>query len=620
MSTTPSKPLNFVAQIGVLGKGNCKPSLRCPSHVSIPFPAVFYSYGSGSKVNPTSDQPSPYVGLIDLENGLQSKETSERRRKQNVQSAMSPSGSRATSRNREESMTPDEQQQQQQQRRHQKQSRRSGSPRAPSGGCYRIPPVGQLQIVLKNPNKTAVKLFLVPYDLTDMPPNTKTFLRQRSYSAGPIIDMPLSSRKNLGTDRPEAGINPSGDPRDKPILRYLIHLNICCPSKGRFYLYGSMRVVFANRVPDGKEKLRNEVQMPEPRFSAYKSERLPMESGTTNAPAAETSWARRRSAMMQLDPHQLFPPIREDQWASPSPFSLTGISSPPPPIRSSSKDLGRDNVSPFHVLPTLNSRPQSHHAFDDDDRDEEGYGMDIDSPARQTSSSRSTQMQMQSPTSPIPTTTIYPSSSSRPHNFYTPQKQQQQQRPTISPFSPFPPSAFTGASAFGISSSSSTYSPYAPAPASVPGPALSPAPRRDHFNISMNRDFPPPGVDGEAAMAFPSAPAANVVSHNGHDRNVTGNGTGTSTNISSNSTRISTSGGVLRPPRSHARKASASSSLLLERGLRGLNVVVEQQRQTGNGDRNRIAAEGVRSDEEEPIWEDLLFEQDREEDHHHRDQ
>ena len=124
--------------------------------------------------------------------------------------------------------------------------------------------------MIKSPNKTAVKLFLVPYDLSDMEPGQKTFIRQRSYSAGPIIDMPLSSRTNLGTDRPEAALSASNDPNDRPMLRYLLHLHICCPSKGRYFLYKSIRVVFANRVPDGKEKLRNEIQLPEPRYSAYK--------------------------------------------------------------------------------------------------------------------------------------------------------------------------------------------------------------------------------------------------------------------------------------------------------------------------------------------------------------
>lgn len=267
MSTIPSKPLNFVAQIGVLGKGNCKSSLRCPRHVSVPFPAVFYSYGAGVKSTPGGDQPSPYVGLIDLENNLPSAEETHEKRFQRLHGHSSNEGSRASSRAREDIPTSDAQAIR---RLRQKNKRRSGSPKAPPGGSYRIPQQGQLQIVIKNPNKTAVKLFLIPYDLSDMEPGQKTFIRQRSYSAGPIIDMPLSSRQNLGTDRPEAAIGVTGDPHDKPTLRYLIHLHICCPSKGRHFLYKSVRVVFANRVPDGKEKLCNELQLPEPRYSAYK--------------------------------------------------------------------------------------------------------------------------------------------------------------------------------------------------------------------------------------------------------------------------------------------------------------------------------------------------------------
>ncbi|CAI4216893.1 unnamed protein product [Parascedosporium putredinis] len=185
MSTTPSKPIEFLAQIGVLGLGKCKASLRCPPHVTLPFPAVYYSYGSNVPGRPGfEDGPSP----------------------------------------------------------------------AP-GGSYRIPEKGRIQIVIKNQNKTAVKLFLVPYDLSGMEPGTKTFIRQRSYSAGPIVD---------GLPQEIAAAD------ERPILRYLVHLHICCPSKGRFYMYKSIRLVFANRVPDGKVKLRNETTWPEPRFSPYK--------------------------------------------------------------------------------------------------------------------------------------------------------------------------------------------------------------------------------------------------------------------------------------------------------------------------------------------------------------
>ncbi|KAF8544944.1 hypothetical protein BDD12DRAFT_800913 [Trichophaea hybrida] len=193
MSTTPSKPLNFLAQIGVLGLGKCKQSLRCPTHVTLPFPAYFYSVGD-------YDSPSPYVGQIDLESALGS------------------------------------------------QSSKGKKPPPGVGGSYRIPQRGQLQIVIKNPNKTAVKLFLVPYDLRDMEPGTKTFIRQKAYSVGeaPGPDLPIS---------------PLTRQKEKD-------------SYGRYYIFKSIRVVFANRVPDGKERLRNEALWPEPKYSTWKPEAI----------------------------------------------------------------------------------------------------------------------------------------------------------------------------------------------------------------------------------------------------------------------------------------------------------------------------------------------------------
>lgn len=314
MSTTPSKPLNFVAQIGVLGKGQCSSKLRCPPHAHIPFPAVFYSYGPGTKQGWQSDQPSPYVGLVDLENNLPSAEPPPDKRRQRLEdrlqvSNMSDEGSRASSQNRgEEGSASDAHAKR---RLRQKQKRRSGSPKAPPGGSYRIPRQGQLQIVIKNPNKTAVKLFLVPYDLSDMEPGQKTFIRQRSYSAGPIVDMPLSSRTNLGTDRPEAALPTSDDPNERPTLRYLLHLHICSPSKGRFFLYKSIRVVFANRVPDGKERLRNEIQLPEPRYSAYK----PSRDSNLGLSRTPDYISRRRSGLIDST-HYSPSDIASPQWAA----------------------------------------------------------------------------------------------------------------------------------------------------------------------------------------------------------------------------------------------------------------------------------------------------------------
>ncbi|KAF2136704.1 uncharacterized protein K452DRAFT_292216 [Aplosporella prunicola CBS 121167] len=371
MSTTPSRPLNFVAQIGVLGKGQCKPQLRCPPHVTLPFPAVFYSYNSGNgKIS--DNQPSPYVGLVDLENHLKpaGEQTEGRRKKKHTRSHHSDNEEPNFGNGHEEATDADRKAAH---RKREKTKRRSTSPKSPPGGSYRIPQQGQLQIVIKNPNKTAVKLFLVPYDLSDMEPGQKTFVRQRSYSAGPVIDMPLSSRNNLGTDRPEASLSTSDDPNDRPILRYLIHLHICCPSKGRFFLYKSIRVVFANRVPDGKEKLRNEIQLPEPKYSAYKPSRDTNTTPPTNtttaasqATAAEKAYHRRSAGyaypFSSHHHHHHHHRFDEHDFATPSPPGFNSYTEPSPPPPQQQQPIA---PIPFQLsrhhrrLETLESRPSS---------------------------------------------------------------------------------------------------------------------------------------------------------------------------------------------------------------------------------------------------------------------
>lgn len=307
MSTTPSKPLDFLAQIGVLGLGgNCKSSLRCPAHVTLPFHAVFYSYSAGGggagssglgNSSAIGDGPSPYVGMIDLENGL----TPAADRDEARHPPRRRSGGRGSvgRRSRAGSITGDGDvdmtgmdkihdnsttmsDARDIAKHHRRQrpggsSSSSGTPKAPPGGCYRIPEKGQLQIIIKNQNKTAVKLFLVPYDLAGMEPGTKTFIRQRVYtgtsSSERSTKTPSSSTVAASGDG-AGGNNTAAPAEEKPILRYLIHLHICSPARGRFYLYKSIRVVFASRVPDDKERLRNEITLPEPRFTPYKAVRV----------------------------------------------------------------------------------------------------------------------------------------------------------------------------------------------------------------------------------------------------------------------------------------------------------------------------------------------------------
>lgn len=254
MSTPPSKPLDFVAQIGVMGKGDCPASLKCPAHVSVPFPAVFYSYPASTGTRSVADDtPSPYVGTIDLDHNLKSVTLAAKKSKKDLPTKTVPAHIEGPKDFDALEAAPDA--------------------KLNVGGAYRVPQQGQLQIVIKNPNKTAVKLFLVPYSLEGMEAGTKTFVRQRSFSTGSIIENALSAGNSA---------SPIADPlENKHILRYLIHLKFCCPAKNRYYLYDDIRVVFANRVPDGKEKLRNELQLPEPKYSTWK----PSRSETTPKPS-----------------------------------------------------------------------------------------------------------------------------------------------------------------------------------------------------------------------------------------------------------------------------------------------------------------------------------------------
>nr|CAH8842030.1 unnamed protein product [Trichobilharzia regenti] len=50
----------------------------------------------------------------------------------------------------------------------------------PSNKGYHIPKKGSIQLTLFNPTGLVVKMFVIVYDLDDMPPNCQTFLRQRT--------------------------------------------------------------------------------------------------------------------------------------------------------------------------------------------------------------------------------------------------------------------------------------------------------------------------------------------------------------------------------------------------------------------------------------------------------
>ncbi|KAF9916016.1 hypothetical protein BX616_004829 [Lobosporangium transversale] len=311
MSTLPSKPLIFTAQIGVLANQDykdCPPKLRCPKHVQLEFPAVFYDYESSfngghnshhnhshshshqlhhshsfhSKGAHSYSHHYPPISPSSHHHPLSgSSYSSSPALNSYFSSAMNNSGSKPGS-------FPSSHHHHHHHHHHNHQtlthahttailtaqdepilpyvgnldldSGFRGSKRfARMPGGMRIPLRGQVQVMIKNPNKTVVKVFLVPYDFTDMPAGTKTFLRQKYYLMG-SPGLGVASATASAVVNPNSGSgnqnSNNGNNSSSGTLRYAIHLQFCCPAPGYVYLYRSIRVVFANRVPDGKENLR----------------------------------------------------------------------------------------------------------------------------------------------------------------------------------------------------------------------------------------------------------------------------------------------------------------------------------------------------------------------------
>ncbi|XP_037358406.2 atos homolog protein A isoform X2 [Talpa occidentalis] len=100
---------------------------------------------------------------------------------------------------------------------------------------YRVPPSGTIQVTLFNPNKTVVKMFVVIYDLRDMPANHQTFLRQRTFSVPVKQEMKRSVNKENTRHTEER------------LLRYLIHLRFQSSKSGKIYLHRDVRLLFSRK-------------------------------------------------------------------------------------------------------------------------------------------------------------------------------------------------------------------------------------------------------------------------------------------------------------------------------------------------------------------------------------
>ena len=118
--------------------------------------------------------------------------------------------------------------------------------------------------MIKNPSCTAIKVFLIPYDFRDMPANTKTFIRQKSYAiaskspnySGPTTRPRRDSLTGEGSSTsPSHHLNPDR-------LKFAIHLHFQMTHKKTLYLTSQLRLVFSPRPLEGDEKLKIVYQAP----------------------------------------------------------------------------------------------------------------------------------------------------------------------------------------------------------------------------------------------------------------------------------------------------------------------------------------------------------------------
>ncbi|CAG0882124.1 unnamed protein product [Darwinula stevensoni] len=125
---------------------------------------------------------------------------------------------------------------------------------------YRVPRQGTIQVTLFNPHRTVVKMFVIVYNLEDMPPSAKTFLRQRT------LYMPVASSDQHHDSQ--------------KWLRYLIHLRLNSSKSGHIYLHTDIRMIVFRKSDvdaamlhseEGPYELRSFTRGPDnPRFSPRK--------------------------------------------------------------------------------------------------------------------------------------------------------------------------------------------------------------------------------------------------------------------------------------------------------------------------------------------------------------
>jgi hypothetical protein len=106
-----------------------------------------------------------------------------------------------------------------------------------------IPKKCIVQATLFNPHGSVVRIFIVRIDVHDIPPRSKTFIRQRTCATAVNDDKISLSSISSTSSQISSNLKLS-------ILRYLINLRLATDRSGKLYLHTDIRLLFSNNHTD----------------------------------------------------------------------------------------------------------------------------------------------------------------------------------------------------------------------------------------------------------------------------------------------------------------------------------------------------------------------------------
>ncbi|XP_068144413.1 protein Atossa [Drosophila tropicalis] len=155
---------------------------------------------------------------------------------------------------------------------------------------YSVPRTGTLQATLLNPMGTVVRMFVIPYDMRDMPPLHRTFIRQRilAEEANPCLQQQQQQQakeqvqpRSPTTTSTTSKLGHFITAEQMKRLRYSIHLRFQTSRSGRLSLHTDIRLLISRRtdcdtaaahakgVLEAPNELITDTLMPqEPRYSS----------------------------------------------------------------------------------------------------------------------------------------------------------------------------------------------------------------------------------------------------------------------------------------------------------------------------------------------------------------